>query len=104
MEIEISAKELSEKIKGNSVFIVDVRTPEEFMFCSLGGTNIPLSDLPHHWEEIPKDKEIVTVCHHGVRSLRAAFFLIEKGFEKVRSLRGGIDLWSVQIDPKTPRY
>ena len=52
----------------------------------------------------PKEREFVFVCHHGIRSLDAAAFFIGHGFERVRSLTGGIDAWSVEVDQALPRY
>jgi rhodanese-related sulfurtransferase len=51
-----------------------------------------------------RDKPIVVHCHHGVRSLRVAKFLREKGFAHAQSMKGGIDAWSVEVDPAVPRY
>ena len=51
-----------------------------------------------------KDTPIVTICHHGIRSLDAAVYLRGQGFAKTRSMRGGIDVWSMTVDPSVPRY
>jgi rhodanese-related sulfurtransferase len=55
-------------------------------------------------KELDMDERLVIVCHHGVRSLNATAWLRRQGFEKVQSLRGGIDAWSVEVDPKVSRY
>jgi rhodanese-related sulfurtransferase len=55
-------------------------------------------------ETWPKDTHIITVCHHGMRSLNAAEFLRSKGFENTQSMRGGIDAWSMLVDHGIPRY
>ena len=55
-------------------------------------------------ERWPKDSPIVVHCHLGERSVEAAFFLINQGFINVRSLTGGIDAWSAQVDPAVPKY
>jgi rhodanese-related sulfurtransferase len=47
---------------------------------------------------------VVFVCHHGVRSLDAAAFFAGHGFQNVRSMNGGIDAWSLEVDPELPRY
>ena len=65
----------------------------------MGQIQSRLADLNEH----ARDK-IVVVCHHGVRSMRIAAFLRQHGFVDVRSMAGGIDLWSRDIDPDVPRY
>jgi len=67
---------------------------------------IPLNELPRRAQEIqvPEGTPIVVYCHHGIRSLSAAVFLEQSGFSNVASLRGGIDAWSIEIDPRVPMY
>jgi rhodanese-related sulfurtransferase len=86
-------------------FLLDVRGPDEFAFCALvGAVNIPLDQLPDRLAEVPRDRPIITICHHGVRSARAAETLRQNGFDEVRSLVGGVEAWALQIDPGFPRY
>jgi adenylyltransferase/sulfurtransferase len=85
--------------------LVDVRTPQEWAICRLdGATLIPLQELPSRLDELDATREIVLYCHVGVRSAMAVEFLRGKGFSRARNLEGGIDAWSVQVDPATPRY
>ena len=67
---------------------------------------IPLNDLPARAEEVepPAGAPVVVYCHHGIRSRSGAALLEHLGFRDVRSLAGGIDAWSLLIDPKVPRY
>ncbi len=103
--VSLSVEELLAKIEAKEDFVLlDVRGPEEFALANLGGTLIPLPLLPQRLKELDKTKEIVVLCHHGVRSLHAAQFLLANGFEKISNVRGGIDQWSVRIDPEVPRY
>jgi rhodanese-related sulfurtransferase len=85
--------------------LLDVRTPEERQIASIDGsihaTQSVAQQMMSTW---PKDAPIVVYCHHGLRSLDAASYLIGHGFTNVRSLAGGIDAWSAQIDPSVPRY
>ncbi len=87
--------------------LIDCREEDEFALCRIAGAElIPLSRFA---EEALRRLEgetrpLVIYCHHGMRSLRAAQFLRQKGFAKVWSLAGGIDRWSSQIDPSVPRY
>jgi len=54
--------------------------------------------------EWPKDREIIFICHHGVRSLDAASYFAGHGFTHARSMTGGLDAWSVEVDPQLSRY
>lgn len=103
--MEIDAQKISKWIKDNKDFnFLDVRFPEERETASLGGFFIPLPELEARFEELPRDKKpLIVYCHHGVRSLHATQFLKYHGFDAL-SLRGGIDLWSREIDPEVPRY
>ena len=85
--------------------MLDVRAPEEQAVVTLDGA-LPLTqelvqEMMTSW---PKEIPLVTYCHHGIRSLEAASYLIGHGFTNVRSLAGGIDAWAEQIDPSLPRY
>jgi rhodanese-related sulfurtransferase len=66
---------------------------------------IPLPELEERAEELEplRGRPVVVYCHHGVRSLDGAAYLRSLGMEAV-SLRGGIDLYSLQVDPALPRY
>jgi len=65
---------------------------------------IPLNDLPQNIAQLDSGSEIITYCHHGVRSLHAAAFLYQNGLQNVKSLAGGIDLWAAEIDSTLSRY
>jgi len=85
--------------------LLDVREPHEYEIARIDGARlIPLSELPGRLRELDGRAEIVTHCHHGVRSLQALALLKGAGFANVRSLQGGIDAWSVGVDPEVPRY
>ena len=104
--VEIAARELREVWDRNPALVVlDVREPHEAAIARIDGARlIPLGELPARLTELDGHAEIVTHCHHGVRSLRALELLKGAGFAKVRSLQGGIDAWSVAVDPEVPRY
>ena len=92
---------------GASVYLVDVRQPwEHERACLPDHALIPLDELPQRLDELdpPEGALVVAYCHHGVRSLSAAAILQNGGFSRVASLAGGIDRWSLQIDPKIARY
>ena len=91
--------------RGERVFIVDVREPGEIAIAPFpGATHIPMGDIPSRLTELDPDRETVVVCHHGVRSAQVAMYLARMGFERVLNLAGGIDAWSEDADPSTPRY
>lgn len=103
--MEIAQSKVAGWIKDKKNFhFLDVRSEAERQLASLGGLHIPLNELEGRFEELPRDKKpIIVYCHHGVRSLYATQFLKYHGFDAL-SLAGGIDLWSVEIDPRVPRY
>lgn len=92
---------------GEAVVLVDVRQPEEHAICRLEPSQlIPLGELMRRTDEVeaPAGAMVVVYCHHGVRSLSGAAILQRAGLENVASLAGGIDAWSLRIDPNVPRY
>lgn len=103
--MEIVPSKVADWIKEKKEFnFLDVRRDDETQICSLGGIHIPLHELEHRYEELPRDKKpLIIYCHHGVRSLYATQFLKYHGYDAL-SLAGGIDLWSQEIDPSVPRY
>ena len=91
--------------RGESVFVLDVREAVEIFLAPFpGATHIPMGDIPSRLTELDPDRETVVVCHHGVRSAQVAMYLARMGFEHVLNLSGGIDAWSEDADPSTPRY
>ena len=91
--------------RGESVLILDVREPFEIALAPFpAATHIPMGDIPSRLTELDPDRETVVVCHHGVRSAQVAMYLAQNGFEHVLNLSGGIDAWSEDADPSTPRY
>ena len=104
--VEIEAVELKKEwLAKPGLVVIDVREPHEYEIAHIDGARlIPLSELPGRLGEIDGRAEIVTHCHHGQRSLRALELLKGAGFSRVRSLQGGIDAWSVDVDPEVPRY
>lgn len=91
--------------EGRPVTVVDVRTPQEEAICRIDGSRlIPLHELPGRLHELADAQLIVAHCHHGGRSVQATMLLRQAGFERTWNLAGGIDAWSLQIDPHLPRY
>ena len=104
---QLTARELKERLdnKTDNLVVLDVREPWERNICALpGATDIPMREIPARAEELPKDAEIVVLCHHGVRSQQVAAFLERLGFAKLNNLVGGIAAWAREVDPKMPTY
>jgi rhodanese-related sulfurtransferase len=89
---------------GEDIFLLDVREPHEYQIANIGGTLIPMNQVPQRLAEIDRNREIVVQCRSGARSQRVAEFLAAQGYANVKNLAGGILAWSDQIDPKVPKY
>jgi len=106
MSYTMTVRELKDRLdKGDELFILDVREPHEYSMAKIeGSVLIPLGTLPTSLEQLDPNKEIVALCHKGMRSADAMGFLLQQGFSNVKNLVGGIDAWSVEIDSSVPRY
>ena len=106
MPTEISPQDLKRRLdRGDDLLVLDVREPEELALARLPGTiHIPMAEVPGRLHELAPDKHIVVFCHHGIRSASVAQFLAGRDFEHVINLAGGIDSWSLTVDPGVPRY
>jgi rhodanese-related sulfurtransferase len=102
----LTARELEQLLKSPAPPVVlDVREHSELRLAPFpGARHIPLGELTRRSGELDSGRPIVCLCHHGVRSHRAAVFLASCGFETLFNLRGGIDAWSLEVDGSTPRY
>ncbi|MFI4937786.1 MAG: ThiF family adenylyltransferase [Candidatus Berkiellales bacterium] len=91
---EMTAAELAAKLtQQGSLFVLDVRNPDEYIAYNIGGYLIPLAELPQRLSEIPRNQPIVVHCRSGHRSQTAVQFLQQAGFENVKNLTGGILAW-----------
>ena len=102
----VSVRDLKRKMdEGEAITLIDVREPYEYEVARIAGSRlIPLGELETHVGELPRTGTLVMQCHSGVRSEHAVRLLQEAGFENACNLTGGIDAWSVEIDPAVPRY
>ena len=101
---EIAPRQLQQLIARHEVTLIDIREPWEAEICSIeGGTLVPMRSLPQRLQEIPADKPVALYCHHGVRSLMAAGFLANHGYNAL-SLAGGIARWAEEVEPDMARY
>ena len=107
MDYEIAPEEVKSKLDAGEAFtLLDVREPWEFGTARIVGAKLmPMGDVPSRAnQELDPEDHVVVVCHHGVRSMSVTNWLRQQGFENAQSLRGGIDAWSRQVDPKVPTY
>ena len=85
--------------------IIDVREPWEFATCRIDGSrSLPIASLPAALDELPRDRDLVFVCHHGLRSFQVVAWLARAGFTRAMNLRGGVAAWADEVDPTMPRY
>jgi rhodanese-related sulfurtransferase len=91
--------------RDKEVLFLDVREQWEYDASHIDGSVlIPMRESPSNLQRIENSDQIVVFCHHGMRSLDVAAWLRTQGVEGARSMAGGIDRWSTEIDPKVPRY
>lgn len=105
---EIAPRELRRLMEsGDDLLLIDCRTQQEREIAAIpGSVHVPFQDLAAHLESLREHeaRPIVVHCHQGGRSLRMTAILRREGFSSVRSLAGGIHLWSIDIDPSVPTY
>lgn len=106
---EIKPEEVKKRLDaGDRLRLIDVREPAEHQICRIDGAQLfPMKTVPQRIQEIESladEALLVVYCHHGVRSLNTVSWLRKQGVENCVSMEGGIEAWSVQIDPKVPRY
>ena len=91
--------------QGQDHVLLDVREPQELEICRIdGSTVIPMREIPGRVQELEADRLLVVHCHHGGRSAQVVQFLRAQGFAQATNLAGGIEAWSMEIDPQVPRY
>jgi adenylyltransferase/sulfurtransferase len=105
-ELEITPADVKARLaRGEHLVFVDVREPWEHQVCKIEGAQlIPLGSLAASLQSFPDVDEVICYCHHGMRSLDAAAWLRFQGIENAKSLAGGIERWSLEVDPNIPRY
>ena len=106
--VQLAAWAASHAAQG-PVVVLDVREPWEVQTASVRPEGfelltIPMSTVPANLQDLPRDRPIACLCHHGARSMQVARFLVSNGFAEVSNIAGGIDAWSLQVDPALARY
>jgi rhodanese-related sulfurtransferase len=109
LPFEISPEEVDARRKaGEAIRLLDCREPFEWEMARVEGAElIPMNMVPEQLnaiEAMADDALVVVYCHHGVRSLNVAHWLRQRGVERVQSMAGGIEAWSVRVDRAVPRY
>lgn len=85
--------------------LLDVREPWEFETCAIEGAQLtPMREIPDACEELDREREIVLICHHGIRSRQVGYYMEQMGFTNLINLSGGVDAWALEVDPHMPRY
>lgn len=89
----------------DATVLLDVRQPEEVRIASVkGAVCIPMMEIPARLAELDRAKDILVLCHHGMRAQQVAEFLARSGYPKVSSVTGGISAWAQTVDPSIPQY
>ena len=103
--IQVSPREVAAALGSDDPpRLIDVRSPEEWELARIQSATLITQELAQEIMRWPKDTPIVFYCHLGQRSLDATSYFGGHGFTSVRSMTGGIDAWSVEVDPSVPRY
>ncbi len=104
---QITPKQLKKYLESatNPPMLLDVREPWEFQTCHIeGAVHMPMGQIPTTYKQLDPTRQIVVVCHHGMRSQQVAQFLEKAGFKNVVNLTGGVDAWAREVDPQMPTY
>ncbi len=100
----INPTDLKACLDAGSVVLLDVREPYERNICDIGGEFIPMNQIPAVAEKLDHSADIVVYCRVGIRSAYVVRYLIDRGFDSVRNLNGGLHAWARDVDPDFPRY
>ncbi|HMI64500.1 MAG TPA: rhodanese-like domain-containing protein [Cyclobacteriaceae bacterium] len=103
---EVTVQELKRLIDSKAdIQLIDVREPHEYDICNLEGELIPMSEVPHHTDQIAKDKQVIVHCRSGRRSGDIILWLEKNhGFTNLYNLKGGILAWAKEVDTSMPTY
>jgi rhodanese-related sulfurtransferase len=103
---EITPREVRQRLDaGDNLLLLDVREPDEIRIAAVDAAEVqPLSQARSWIDNVPRDREVVVMCHHGGRSAQVAMALAQRGHTNVSNMVGGIDRWSDEVDPTVPKY
>jgi rhodanese-related sulfurtransferase len=107
--MEITPQEVKHRLEaGEKLHLIDVREPHEYAQARIEGSElIPMQSVPGKLQQLETradEAPLVVYCHHGVRSLNVVSWLREHGLSACQSMSGGIEAWSLMVDPSVPRY
>lgn len=107
--LEITPQQVKQRLdEGAAIRLIDVREPQEVQLASISGSDvIPMRTIPatiNQLEDQADENLLIVFCHHGIRSLQVVNWLQEQGVSHCVSMAGGIDRWSIDVDPAIPRY
>lgn len=104
---EITAEAIAARLhNGDNLVLIDVREPAEWELASItGAEQRSMSTINDWWQDVPSDRDVVIFCHHGGRSAQVCSVLANQaGLPNLTNMVGGIDRWSLAVDPTVPRY
>lgn len=103
----LSPREVADILAGDGEkpILLDVREPWELRICRIeGALSLPMGQVPGGLDGLAREREIVVICHHGIRSFQVARYLEQKGFQRVINLEGGVAAWARDVDPGMATY
>ena len=102
---DLTPQEFQQLIENKGNILIDVREKSELDICKINGAiNMPMSSIAETFSDLDPSLSYSIYCHHGMRSMQVANFLLSKGFQSLSNLKGGIDAWSREIDNAVERY
>jgi len=101
---QMTVKELADKLPAGEVVLIDVRGEQDRARAFIDGSLVLDQEMMDKLVQMPRDTELAFICHTGNSSMGAAEYFRKQGFTRVNNVAGGIDAWSVEIDPDVPRY
>jgi adenylyltransferase/sulfurtransferase len=102
---EIDVASARTQLACGAATLLDVREPHEHAICQIPGSMLlPMRQVPAALAQLPRDRNLLVLCHHGARSLRVTQFLRANGFARAINIGGGIDAWAAELDESLQRY
>jgi len=101
---QMGVKELAERLSAGNIMLIDVRGAEDRAKASIDGAVVLDEEMLDKLAQMPRETELAFICHTGNSSQGAAEYFRKQGFTRVNNVAGGIDAWSLEIDPAVPRY
>ncbi len=100
----VDVREAAERHRSGQAVLLDVREPSELAFARVeGALHVPMREVPRRLAEIPRERPVLVLCHHGGRSQVVADWLLAKGYV-AQNVAGGIDAWADEVDPSLSHY